>query len=322
MRRAHQLAVVAPAGLGDERALHSLLTALDTGTDAWRAADAAGHLPQATAELAPRLIRHLADIDPSREQPGFGFTALTTALSRLGDPAAVLALTDALQAAVRHEQWHTAQAALKALASFGTRASSALDVIRPLTEADNLTLRTAAASAHWELEHRPETVVPLLNGLLEHHRNSDALDVAGRIGPPAARVLPWLRQTLAGQVEENTRNEQNGSAVLNDSWTLVHAAAALWDIGGDSEADAVVQALRDAWKDNEATAPTVVACLDRMGPAARPALPQIQAALAQSHRYDQRWSGAVASDLGIVDTCRTILTRLHSLSESAPGGEK
>ncbi|MFI0990620.1 HEAT repeat domain-containing protein [Streptomyces exfoliatus] len=322
VRRAHQMAVVALAGLGDERALPSLLTALDTGTDAWRAVNAAGHLPQAAAELTPRLIRHLADIDPSREQPGFGFTALTTALSRLGDPAAVPALTDALRAAVRHEQWHTAQAVLKALASFGTRAASALDLVRPLTEADNVTLRTAAASALWELEHRPETVVPLLNGLLEHHRNFDAIDLAGRIGPPAAPVLPRLRQILAGQVEENTRNEQNGSAVLNDSWTLVHAAAALWDIGGDSEADTVLPALRDAWKDNDATAPTVVACLDRMGPAVRPALPQIQAALAQSHRYDQRWSGAIASDLDIVHTCRTILTRLHNLPEPAPGGEE
>ncbi|WP_435972247.1 HEAT repeat domain-containing protein [Streptomyces sp. Qhu_M48] len=315
VRRAHQLAVVALAGLGDERALPSLLTALDTGTDAWRAVNAAGHLPQAASELTPRLIRHLADIDLSRDQPGFGFTSLTTALSRLGDPAAVPALTDALRAAVRHEQWHTAQAALKALALFGTRASSALDLVRPLTEADNVTLRTAAASALWGLERSPGTVVPLLNGLLEHHRNFDAMDLAGRIGPPAAPVLPRLRQILAGQVEENRRNEQNGSAVLNDSWTLVHAASALWDIGGDSEADTVLPALRDAWKDNDATAPTVVACLDRMGPAARPALPQIQVALAQSHRYDQRWSGAVASDLDIVHTCRTILTRLHNRSD-------
>ncbi|MFI0990747.1 HEAT repeat domain-containing protein [Streptomyces exfoliatus] len=322
VRRAHQLAVVALAGLGDVRALPSLLTALDTGTDAWRAVNVAGHLPQAAAELTPRLIRHLADIDPSLEQPGFGFTALTTALSRLGDPAAVPALTDALRAAVRHEQWHTAQAALKALASFGTRASSALDAVRPLTRADNMTLRTAAASALWELEHRPETVVPLLNGLLEHHRDFDAIDLAGRIGPPAAPVLPRLRQILAGQVEENTRNEQNGSAVLNDSWTLVHAAAALWDIGGNSQADTVLPALRDAWKDNDATTRDVVACLDRMRRAARPALPQIRAALAQPHRYDQRWSGAVASDLDIVHTCRTILTRLHNLPEPVPGGEE
>lgn len=120
----------------------------------------------------------------------------------------------------------------------------------------------------------------------------------------------------------NARNEQNGSAVLNDSWTLVHVASALWDIGGTGEGDIVVPALLDAWKDNDSTARDVVACLNRMGPAARPALPQIQAALAQPHRGDRRWGGSVASDLEVEHTCRTILARLRDLPEPAPVGEK
>lgn len=322
LRRAHQQAVVTLAGLGDERALPSLLNALDTDTDAWRAVNAAGHLPQASAELTPRLTRRLADASCSLERPDFGFTALTSALARLGDPTAVPALTDALQAAVRHKQWHTAQPVLKALASFGTSAAPALDVVLPLTKADSVDLRTAAASAVWELERRPDNVVPMLAGLLEHHRNTDAIDLAGRIGAPAAAVLPRLRQILDEQIEQNTRNEQNGSAVLNDSWTLVRVASALWDIGGTGEADTVVPALRDGWKYNDATARDVVACLDRMGPAAHPVLPQIQAALARPHRGDQRWSGAVALDLEIEHTCRSILTRLQNLPEPVPAGEQ
>ncbi|MFD3759918.1 hypothetical protein [Streptomyces sp. NPDC058622] len=51
LRRAHQHAVLALAHLGDVRALPELLTALDTGTDAWRAVNAAGHLPQAATLL-------------------------------------------------------------------------------------------------------------------------------------------------------------------------------------------------------------------------------------------------------------------------------
>ncbi|MFD8823527.1 hypothetical protein ACFV1C_14345 [Streptomyces sp. NPDC059605] len=145
-------------------------------------------------------------------------------------------------------------------------------LVRPLTDADNVSLRTAAAGAVWELERSPGTVVPLLERLLDHHRNFDAIDLAGRIGPPAAAVLPRLRQILNEQVERNARNEQNDSAVLNDSWTLVHVASALWDMGGDDEADVVVPALLNAWRDNDSTACDVVACLDRMGPAARPAL--------------------------------------------------
>lgn len=236
-------------------------------------------MPGAPVELTPRLIRRLADVDHSREWPDASPTTLASALATLGDPAAVPALTEAVQAAVQHKQWHTAEPALKALASFGPGATSALDVVRPLTDADDVSLRTAAASAVWELERRPESVMPLLERLLDDHRNLHAIDLAGRIGPGAAAALPRLRQILSERVEQNARNEQNGSAVLNDSWTLVHAASALWDIGGPSEAGIVVPALLAAWKNNDSTARDVLACLDRMGTAARPALPRIQAHL-------------------------------------------
>ena len=318
LRRAHQEAVVALARLGDERALRSLLTALDTDTDTWRAMQAVGHLPQSAAELTPRLVRRLTDIDHSREWPDVSAATLASALAKLGDPAAVPALAAAVQAAVRHQQGRAAETVLKALASFGTRAASVLDVVRPLTDADNVSLRTAAAGAVWELERRPENVVPLLESLLDHARNFDAISLAGRIGPPAAAVLPRLRQILNEKFEQNARNEQNGSALLNDSWTLVHVASALWDIGGADEADIVTPALLNAWKDNDSTARPVVACLNRMGPAARPALPQIQAALAQPHRGDHRWGGAVAFDLEVEHTCRVILASLREFPDHTP----
>ncbi|WP_435060428.1 HEAT repeat domain-containing protein [Streptomyces sp. bgisy060] len=318
VRRAHQLAVVALAGLGDERALPSLLTALDTDTDAWRAINAVGHLPQCAAELSPRLIRRLADVDHSSEWPDVSPATLASTLAKLQDPAAVPALTDALQAAVRHKQGRHAESVLKALASFGPRAASALDVVCPLTDVDDVSLRTAAVSAVWELERRPENVVPLLERLLDGPRNFDAIDLAGRIGPDAAAVLPRLRRILSERIEQNARNEHNGSAVLNDSWTLVHVASTLWDIAGTSEAATVVPALLAAWKDNDSTARDVLACLRRMGPAARPALPQIRASLEQPHRGDPRWSGAVAFDLEVEHTCRAILTRLTDLPNPAP----
>lgn len=318
VRRAHQLAVVALAGLKDERALPSLLTALDTDTDSWRALDAVGHLPQCAVELTPRLIRRLADIDHTREWPDVSPATLASALAQLGDPAAVPALAEAVQASVRHKQWRSAEAVLTALASFGPRAASALDVVRSLIDADDVSLRTAAAGAVWELERRPESVMPLLERLLDDHRSASAVVLAGRIGPGAAAVLPLLRQVLSELVEQNARNEQKGAAVLNDSWTLVHVASALWDIGGTSEPDAVVPALVAAWKGNGSTARHVVACLDRMGTAARPALPQIQAALAQPHRGDQMWSGAVAFDLEVEHTCRVILARLTHLPDLVP----
>ncbi|MFG2645914.1 HEAT repeat domain-containing protein [Streptomyces sp. NPDC048370] len=324
LRRALQQAVLALAQLGDERALPGLLTALDTGVDAWRAANAAGHLPQAAAELTPRLVRLLAAVDHSREWPDVSPPALASTLAKLGEPAAVPALADAVQAAVRHKQWRTVEPVLKALASFGTRAASALDTVRPLTEADNADVRTAAAAAVWEIEHRPEGVVPLLERLLDHQRNFAAIGLAGRIGPPAAPVLPRLRQILNEQTEMNARNEQDDAAVLNvgNAWTLVHTASALWDIAGDSEASTVVAALLNAWKDNDSTAPDVLACLNRMGQAAHPALPRIQTALAQLHRGNDRWSKAVASDLEIERICRSLVARLRDLPEPAPAREE
>ncbi|MFE7111421.1 HEAT repeat domain-containing protein [Streptomyces sp. NPDC057575] len=317
LRRAHQQAVVALAGLGDERALPSLLTALDTDTDVWRAMNVVGHLPQSAAELTPRLVRRLADVDHSRAWPDVSPVTLASALAELGDPAAVPALTETVQAAVRHKQWPTAEPVLKALGSFGTRAASALIVVRPLTDTDNASVRTAAAGAVWELERRLENVVPLLEGLLDDHRNFDAIDLAGRIGPPAAAVLPRLRQILNKQVEQNARNEENGSAVLNDSWTLVHVASALWDIGGTGEAGIVVPALLNAWRYNDSTARGVVACLNRMGPAARPALPRIEAAMAQLQRGGDPWGWGVTRDLEFQRTCRAVLTRLRDLPDHA-----
>ncbi|MFF5639515.1 HEAT repeat domain-containing protein [Streptomyces sp. NPDC012825] len=318
VRRAHQMAVVALAGLGDERALPSLLVALDTDTDVWRALGAVGHLPQCATQLTPRLIKRLADVDHCGDWPDVSPVTLASALAKLADPAAVPALTNALQAALQREQMHAIEPALKALASFGPRAASALTVIRPLTDAGDVSLRTAAASAVWEIERRPGTIVPLLEDLLDAPRKFEALNLAGRIGPDAAAVLPRLRQILNQQLEQNARNELNGAAVLNDSWTLLHAASALWDIAGTSEAGTVVPALLNAWKDNNSTARDVLACLNRMGPAAHPALPQIQIALAQPHRDHQRWSDAVAFDLEVEHACRDLLARLTGLADPAP----
>ncbi|MET7988839.1 hypothetical protein [Streptomyces sp. NPDC005281] len=91
-------------------------------------------------------------------------------------------------------------------------------------------------------------------------------------------------------------------------WTRVHAAAALWDIGGPPEADAVIQTLFTAWQENEVTSNRVLARIARSGPVAAPALPRIQAEAAQPHRSGR--FGTVANDEELNATCRTVLTRL------------
>ncbi len=93
-------------------------------------------------------------------------------------------------------------------------------------------------------------------------------------------------------------------------WTRVHAAAALWDIGGETEAPVVLQTLLGAWEQNDATANDVLACLDRMGAAAAPALPRIRAELALPRRSGL--FGGTANDEELQGTCRVIVSRLAS----------
>ncbi|MPY32270.1 HEAT repeat domain-containing protein [Streptomyces adustus] len=292
LRRAHQEAVLALARLGDPRALPGLLTALDGDVDAWRAVQVAGCMRPAAGELVPRLTGRLANVDFSQPWAGTGVGALVSALAEQGDPAAVPAITDAVTAAVRHEEWRIAASTLDALASFGVAAASALKVVRPLADAQDVDLRMAATAALWELEADPENVVPRLHDLLDTYRRHEAADVLGRIGPPAATVLPRLRQMLTANYE----------------WTRVHAAAALWDIGGDAENPAVVQTLLGAWENNDATSNHVLACLNRMGHAAAPALPRIRTELTLTRRSGRFRS--TANDEDLQDTCRAIVARL------------
>ncbi|MEV0093726.1 HEAT repeat domain-containing protein [Streptomyces sp. NPDC050738] len=292
LRRAHQEAVLALARLGDVRALPGLLTALDSGVDAWRAVQVAGHLPQAAAELVPRLRTHLERVDHSEEWPQMSARALLSALGKIGDPAAVPTVTAALTAAVHHEQWTTVAAALDVLAGFGPAAGPVLDVVRTLTGADDPDVRVAAAAALWAAGGATQEAIPLLHALLGTHRKEAAADVLGRIGPDAAVVLPRLRELLRAGYE----------------WTRVHAAAALWDIGGEPEAELVLETLLAAWEENGATANHVVACLDRMDLAAMPAARRIRAELEQTRRGGR--FASIENDEELQATCRTLSMRL------------
>lgn len=291
VRRAHQEAVRALAGLGDLRALPSVLTALDEGTDAWRAVQVAGHLGEAAGELTPRLSKLLAEVDFSDSSQSMSAGALVSALRELADPAAAPALASAVMAAVRQEQWGTAVSALNALASFGSGSAFALEVVRPLADVQDLHVRAAATAALWALEGDAAGVVPRLVELLDTHKQSEAVEVLGRIGQTAAPALPRLRKMLTAGYE----------------WTRVYAAAALWDIGGDAEASAVVETLLMAWAENDATSNHVLACLNRMGPAARPALPRVREELGLLRRSGRFRS--ISNDEELLATCRAITAR-------------
>ncbi|WP_031151868.1 HEAT repeat domain-containing protein [Streptomyces xanthophaeus] len=295
LRRAHQEAVLALAELGDVRALPGLLTALDSGVDAWRAVQVAGRLPQAAQQLVPRLCDRLGEVDLSDEWPGTGAGTLLSALAALGDPAAVPAITDTLTAAMGLAQRGAAVTALKALATLaaaGPRAAPDLAVIRPLARADDQDVRIAALALLWVVTGDRDEIVPLVDDVLDSALSWNAAELLGRIGPPAARALPRLREMLDDEYE----------------WTRVHAATGLWDIGGEVEGPGVVRALVEAWESNGATANAAVECLARMGAAAAPALPRIRAELALARRGG-RYSD-ISHDEALQRACRALVTQL------------
>lgn len=152
LRRAFQKAVKALARLGDERALPGLLHAFDTGADVWLAVQVAGELPAAADRLVPRLC----GADRSQESTARNILA---ALGKLGDPAGLPAIVEALADPAR------AMAALEALPAFGPAAGSAagsgLAGVRALVDVEDTWTRAAAVTALWAVGSDAGEVVPL-----------------------------------------------------------------------------------------------------------------------------------------------------------------
>ncbi|MGI8333613.1 HEAT repeat domain-containing protein [Actinomadura scrupuli] len=295
LRRAHQKAVRGLARLGDARAVPSLLTALDSGVDDWRAVQVAGTLPEAADRLVPRLCDHLRRVDLAQQRFEMSARSMLSALAALGDQAALPLIADTLAAAVRHQQWDITCSALEALKVFGSAAAPALGAIRPLTASSDAHVRPAAVSALWAIGGDQEEVMPLLHDLLEDRipfQISEAADVLGAIGRPAVAALPRLRELLAHDYE----------------WVRVACAAALWEMGGEAEASTVLDTLLQVWAQNPATANHVVACLDRMGLAAESALPQLRSQLALPQRGGR--FASIDNDEELQRVSRLIIARL------------
>ncbi|MFD8005672.1 hypothetical protein [Streptomyces mirabilis] len=203
-------------------------------------------------------------------------------------------VADTLGAAVRQERHGVTRSALKALGAFGPAATGARDTIRSLTTVTDAHVRPAAVAALWAVGGGLSEVMLLLLGLLDDRitfRIGDAADLLGETGPPASVALPRLRGLLTHDYE----------------WVRVHCAAALWEIGGQAEAPAFLDALLQAMAKNSATANHVVACLDRMGPLAAPALPR------RGGRFQ-----SIDHDEALQRVGRTLIARLDPSAPGAP----
>ena len=176
-----------------------MLAALERDIDAWRAIEVAGHLPQAAAELVPRLRDHLRRSDLTKQRTEMSVRALLAASAALGGPAATPVVVDTLTAAVRHEQHHVTRAALNAPQAFGPAASSARDTIGSLTTASDPRVRTAALAALCAADEDPAEVVPALQAMAQSPATANhVVACLERMGHLATPALPLLREQLAG----------------------------------------------------------------------------------------------------------------------------
>ncbi|WP_026402051.1 hypothetical protein [Actinomadura rifamycini] len=291
VRRGHQEAVQALARLGDVRAVPSLVAALDGGEDGWRAVQVAGRLPQAAERLVPLVCDHLRSLDLAHYAVDMSARSALSALVGLAD-GAVEAIAETLDAAVARELWSIASSALDALAAFGPSAAPALRTIRPLIA--HGAARPAAVAALWAIGGDPDEVVRPALGLLDDRAVGigKATDVLAGIGPHAREALPRLRDLLAD----------------GDEWNRVSCANALWEIGGVPEAPVVLDTLLQAWGQNPFTANEVVACLERMGDAAVPAVPQLRAELLRPERRGR--FGSIDDDEELQRICRVLIEQL------------
>ncbi|MGI5238831.1 hypothetical protein [Dactylosporangium sp. CA-139066] len=300
LRRLHQKAVMALARLGDARAVPSLLVALDSDVDAWLAVQVTGMLPQAADQLVPRLCARLGRADLSETwQPSA--SGILSALAKLGDLATLPLITETLAAAAKRKHWDVVRSALGALRAFGQVAAPALDQIRSVAAVDDTWTRSAAVTTLWAVGGDLDEVMPLALALLDTYALRDAADVLGQIGPPATAALPRLRDLLTDGYE----------------WNRVHAATAIWDIGGEPEAPVVLDTLLQAWQHNSATGNHVAAGLKRMGSAAIPALPQIRAELTRPDRGGR--SGGVDNDEELMRELADVLLSIEVSGPTAPG---
>jgi hypothetical protein len=269
------------AGLGDERALPLLLTALklpqrpkDTG---YKLATFAGHADRITAELVPHLPVVAAG---DREPPEW--YAFHVALRAFG-AAAAPAVPRLLASPLRDSSAVT-------LGRIGPAAAPALPALRRAATGDDPRLAVAAAGALWRIDRSPDALA-LLTSQLDGPAAGEAFEEIAAMGAaaaPAAALVATYLDTPPGR----------------HWWTPARAALTLWRLTADAERVAPV--LTAAWHGNPQTRPKIAEAAT--GALAAALEPLVRAELAAHRRFnvsENSWSSAqVTDDERLLESCR------------------
>ncbi|GLW31950.1 hypothetical protein [Actinoplanes regularis] len=269
------------AGLGDERALPLLLTALrlpqrpeNTG---YGLARYTGHADRITAEIVPRIPVLAAGERATTEWYAFQF-----ALRAFG-PAAAPAVPRLLAGPLR--AWTAGT-----LGRIGPAAAEALPALRAAAAGDDPGLAVAAAGALWRIDRSPEALA-LLTARLDGPATTTAIEEIAAMGSAAASAAPLVARYLDAPPEP-------------DWWTATRTALALWRITGDAER--VTPALAAAWHGNPYTRLEIAETAT--GSLATALQPLLRAELAASERFnvgpDPSSGDEVADDERLLELCR------------------
>jgi hypothetical protein len=272
------------AGLGDERALPLLLTALklpqrpkDTG---YKLAGYARHADRITAAILPHFpVLAVGDREPTE------WYAFQVALRAFGEAAAP-AVSRLLAPPLR--DWSAAT-----LGRIGPAAAAALPALRQAATDDDPRLAVAAAGALWRIDRSPDALA-LLTPHLDGSASREAFEEIAAMGAAAAPAAPLVATYL------DTPPGQHW-------WTPTRAALTLWQLTGETERTAPV--LTAAWHGNPHTRPKIAEATT--GPLAAVLEPLLRAEIAANRRFNVSagsWSSAqVTEDEQLLKVCRDVL---------------
>jgi hypothetical protein len=271
------------AGLGDERALPLLLTALrlpqrpkDTG---YKLARYAGYADRITAEIVP-----LFPVLAAGERAPAEWYAFQAALRAFG-PAAAPAVPRLLTSPLR--DWSAAT-----LGRIGPAAAEALPALRLAAAGDDPRLAVAAAGALWRIDRSPDALT-LLSARLDGPAVTEALEEIAAMGSAAAPAALLVATYLDAPPQRHW-------------WTPAHAALALWRLTG--EAGRAAPVLTAAWHGNPRTRTKIAQAAS--GPLAAALEPLFRAELAANRRFNvSANSGSTAQvteDERLLELCRAV----------------
>lgn len=219
------------------------------------------------------------------------------------DPLATATFVRPFTEMVNEHSSDDCEKAIVHLGECGPAAKSALPTLRTVLDVE--TLRVHAFTSMWKID--PQTTPEVLKGLREIIKGDDAdvltaMDTLAKMGPAAKVVVPELLKIMAEQEDEEFASKAACTAILLDP----------------KEAELAYQRFRSVLADPGGVPITWYERLEDLGPAAKPLLPELIAALQSKRTMVRRTAALALGNLGA--DAKDALPALRALVSASTGG--